>query len=138
MVLKKILYAEDESDIQTIVQIALWAYSDLELKTCANGQLLLDCVESYKPDLILLDIMMPVMDGLTTCRHLKLNDNTKDIPIVFLTAKTQVQEIEIYKNIGILGVLVKPFDPSTLASKIQDLWAFYKNEDQSLEEILVL
>lgn len=136
--LKKILYAEDESDIQTIVQVALWAYSDLDIKICDNGQMLLDCVESYKPDLILLDIMMPIMDGLTTCRHLKLNPNTKDIPVVFLTAKAQFQEIEIYKNIGILGVLVKPFDPLELVGKLQELWSVYKDKDENNDKILVL
>lgn len=136
--LKKILYAEDDSDIQTIVQVALWAYSDLDLKICNNGQLLLDCVESYKPDLILLDIMMPVMDGLTTCRRLKLNDKTKNIPVVFLTAKAQVQEIEMYRNVGILGVLIKPFEPSTLANKLQELWAFHKDEEQPLDKVMVL
>ena len=136
--LKKILYAEDEGDIQTIVQVALWAYSDLEIKICDNGQGLLDCVESYKPDLILLDIMMPVMDGLTTCRHIKLNENTKDIPVVFITAKAQVQEIEIYKNIGVLGVLVKPFDPLELVGKLQELWALYEDGNQNNDKILVL
>lgn len=136
--LKKILYAEDEQDIQTIVQIALWTYSKLDLKVCDNGQLLLDCVEEYKPDLILLDIMMPVMDGMTTFRNLKLNDNTKDIPVVFITAKAQIQELEIYKSAGILGVIVKPFDPINLANKIQELWDFYKNKDNHEEEVLVL
>lgn len=121
--LKKILYAEDESDIQTIVQIALWSCSNVEVKICDNGQLLLDCVEEYKPDLILLDIMMPVMDGLTTFRKLKLNDRTKSIPVIFITAKAQAQEIEMYKNTGVIGVITKPFDPLTLCETIQELWA---------------
>lgn len=120
--LKKILYAEDESDIQTIVQIALWSCSNLNVKICDNGQLLLDCVEEYKPDLILLDIMMPVMDGLTTFRKLKLNDRTKGIPVIFITAKAQAQEIEMYKSTGVIGVITKPFDPLTLCEKIHELW----------------
>lgn len=138
MELKKILYAEDEPDIQTIVQIALWAYSKLDLKVCDNGQLLLDCVEEYKPDLILLDIMMPVMDGMTTFRNLKLNDKTKDIPVVFITAKAQIQELAMYKSAGILGIIVKPFDPTNLASKIHELWDFYMNKDESKEDVLIL
>lgn len=121
--LKKILYAEDEADIQTIVQIALWSCSNLEVKICDNGQLLLDCVEEYKPDLILLDIMMPVMDGLTTFRKLKLNNKTKSIPVIFITAKAQAQEIEMYRNTGVIGVITKPFDPMTLCETIQELWA---------------
>lgn len=135
--LRKILYAEDESDIQTIVQIALWSCSNLNLKICDNGQLLLDCVEEYKPDLILLDIMMPVMDGLTTFRKLKLNDATKGIPVIFITAKAQAQEIEMYKSTGVIGVITKPFDPLTLCDKIHELWDrrdSYMSKDEETSE----
>lgn len=138
MSLKKILYAEDERDIQIIVQITLEAYSDLDLKICDNGKLLLDCVEDYKPDLILLDIMMPVMDGMTTFRNLKLNDRTKDIPVVFITAKAQVKELEMYKSLGILGIIVKPFETTTLTNKIQELWGIYKSETKDPEKVFVL
>lgn len=138
MELRKILYAEDEPDIQTIVQIALWAFSKVEIKICDNGQLLLDCVGSYKPDLILLDIMMPVMDGMATFRNLKLNEKTKDIPVVFITAKAQIQELDMYKSMGILGVIVKPFDPTALASKINELWDIHQSGNGVPEEVIVL
>lgn len=138
MVLKKILYAEDEKDVQLTVQIALWAYRNMYVKFCDNGQQLLDCVEYYKPDLILLDVLMPVMDGMTAFRQLKLNENTKDIPVVFITTEGQLQELEMYKSIGIIGVIVKPFEPTNLANKIYELWDFYQNKEKDSQEVLVL
>lgn len=118
----KILYAEDEPDVQTIVEISVWSTSNYEIKTCQNGQLLLECVEEYKPDLILLDVMMPEMDGPATYKNLKLNEKTKNIPVIFITAKAQTHEIELFKETGVIGVITKPFDPITLCSEIQRIW----------------
>lgn len=120
--LKKILYAEDEPDVQTIVEISIWSMSDYEIKICANGKLLLDCVEDYKPDLILLDVMMPEMDGPTTLKNLQLNEKTKDIPVIFITAKAQAHEVKLFEETGVIGVITKPFDPTTLCSSIKELW----------------
>ena len=82
--LKKILYAEDEPDVSTIVELTIQSTSDYEIKACENGKVLLDCVEEYNPDLILLDVMMPEMDGPTTFHHLLENDKTKKIPVIFI------------------------------------------------------
>lgn len=120
--LKKILYAEDEYDIQTIVQISIWSMSDYEIKICDNGKILLDCVEEYKPDLIMLDAMMPEMNGLTTLKNLQMNENTKNIPVIFITAKTQTSEMDLYNKAGVIGVLAKPFDPISLCSNIKKIW----------------
>lgn len=118
----KILYAEDEPDVQTIVEISVWSTSNYEIKTCKNGKLLLECVEEYKPDLILLDVMMPEMDGPTTYKNLQLNEKTKYIPVIFITAKAQTHEVELFKETGVIGVITKPFDPITLCSDIQNIW----------------
>lgn len=118
----KILYAEDEPDVQTIVEISVWSTSDYELKVCKNGKLLLECVEDYNPDLILLDVMMPEMDGPTTFQNLQLNEKTKGIPVIFITAKAQVHEVKLFKETGVIGVITKPFDPITLCSTIKELW----------------
>lgn len=118
----KILYAEDEPDVQTIVEICIWAKSDYEIKTCENGKILLECVEEYNPDLILLDVMMPEMDGLTTYRNLKLNEKTKNIPVVFITAKARPEEIQLFQESGVVDVITKPFDTNTLCSDIQRIW----------------
>lgn len=123
--LKKILYAEDESDVQTIVEISVWSTSSYEIKICENGKKLLDCVECYNPDLILLDVMMPEMDGITTLKNLQLNDKTKNIPVIFITAKAQDREIELYNQSGVIGVITKPFDPISLCPNIKDIWDRY-------------
>lgn len=120
--LKKILYAEDEPDVQTVVEMTVQAMSDYEIKICDNGKKLLDCVEDYNPDLILLDVMMPEMDGPTTFKNLQQHKKTKDIPVIFMTAKAQVHEVEKFKEIGALGVITKPFDPMSLCDEILEIW----------------
>lgn len=126
--LKKILYAEDDLDVQTIVQISVWSKSNYEIKICENGKLLLECVEDYDPDLILLDVMMPEMDGPTTLKHLRSNEKTKNIPIIFVTAKAQTHEIQLFYEIGAIGVIKKPFETITLCDNIKELWEKTVNE----------
>jgi len=127
--LKRILYAEDEPDVQTVVEIIIQSMSDYEIKICDNGKLLLDCVEDYEPDLILLDVMMPEMDGPTTFKNLQLNEKTKNIPVIFMTAKAQVHEVLLFQETGVIGVITKPFDPIVLCSDIQKIWKeSFKNE----------
>lgn len=120
--LKKILYAEDETDVQTIVEVSIWSTSNYQIKICDNGKILLDCVEEYEPDLILLDVMMPEMDGLTTLQNLQANEKTKDIPVIFITAKAQSHEVKLFNESGVIGVVTKPFDPMTLGTTIAELW----------------
>jgi two-component system, OmpR family, response regulator len=120
--LKKILYAEDEPDVQTVVELTIQTMSNYSIKVCDNGKRLLECVQDYNPDLILLDVMMPEMDGPTTLKNLQENIKTKDIPVVFMTAKAQVHEIETFKESGVLGIITKPFDPINLCSEIEKIW----------------
>lgn len=120
--LKKILYAEDEPDVQVVVELTIQTMSNYEIKVCDNGKKLIECVEDYNPDLILLDVMMPEMDGPTTLKNLKENEATKNIPVAFMTAKAQVHEIENFQKEGIIGVITKPFDPFQLCSDIEALW----------------
>lgn len=120
--LKKILYAEDEPDVQTIVELTIQTMSNYEIKICNNGKKLMECVEEYNPDLILLDVMMPEMDGPTTFKNLQANENTKHIPVIFVTAKAQVHEVESFKEIGSWGVITKPFKVMELCGDIQAIW----------------
>lgn len=120
--LKKILYAEDEKDVQTIVEISVWSTSNYEIKICDNGKILLDSVEDYNPDLIMLDVMMPEMDGVTTLKNLQANEKTKNIPVIFITAKAQTNEVKLFNESGIIGVITKPFDPMSLCSTIKEIW----------------
>lgn len=126
--LNKILYAEDEPDVQTVVEMTIQTMSNYQIKICENGKKLLESIDEYFPDLILLDVMMPEMDGPTTFKYLQENENTKKIPVIFMTAKAQVHEIEKFKEIGVVGIITKPFDPLTLCDEIQEIWNNNKNE----------
>lgn len=117
----KILYVEDEPDIQTIAQIALSDIGGFTLESCSSGAEAIKKAETFKPDLILLDVMMPAMNGPETLTQLRKIENTAATPVIFMTAKVQPQEIEYYKSIGAVDVISKPFDPITLADKIRTI-----------------
>ncbi|WLD57531.1 response regulator [Salinispirillum sp. LH 10-3-1] len=121
--LKRILYAEDEPDIQAVARIALEMLGGFELRVCNNGQEALDALNDFAPDLILLDVMMPRMDGPTTLDHIKRHPSAAGVPVVFMTAKVQGSEVEAYLDKGAIGVIAKPFDPMTLVQQLKDLWA---------------
>lgn len=120
--LKKILYVEDEPDIRSIAQVALEDIGQFNVKFCTNGQEALEQAEDFSPDLILLDVMMPGMDGPTTLQNLRKNPNLADIPAIFMTAKAQTNEIESYRKMGVLDIIIKPFDPMQLAETLQKCW----------------
>lgn len=120
--LKKILYVEDEPDIQAIAQIALENVGGFELKICGSGQEAIQQAPGFEPDLILLDVMMPGMDGPTTLQELRKLDKLAKTPVMFMTAKVQPQEIEHFKSLGAIEVIAKPFDPMKLAETIKQAW----------------
>ena len=120
--LNRILYAEDEEDIRSIAQIALEDVGGFTVIYCKSGVELLEKAKEFKPDLFLLDVMMPDMDGPTTLSRLRAIPEFADIPAIFMTAKIQPNEIEDYKKIGVLDVISKPFDPMKLADNIRDAW----------------
>lgn len=115
-----VLYAEDEADIREITQFAL-EDEGFQLTECASGQEALDRATTLTPDLILLDVMMPGMDGPTTLVKLRKLPHLAKTPVIFMTAKIQPDELEKYKALGAAGVISKPFDPLTLADKIRAL-----------------
>lgn len=121
--LNNILYVEDDPDIQTVAQIALEAVGGFALRTCSSGHAALAAIEAgFVPDLVLLDVMMPEMDGPTTLRGLRKMAMTAATPVIFMTAKVQASEVEYYKSLGALGVIPKPFDPMQLALQVRQLW----------------
>lgn len=121
--LQHILYVEDDADIRTIAQLALEAVGGYTLKVCASGQEALETVSAgYHPDLILLDVMMPGLDGPGTLSGLRRLAPTMETPAVFMTAKVQASEVAYYKSLGAIGVLAKPFDPMQLAGQVRALW----------------
>jgi two-component system, OmpR family, response regulator len=120
--LRKILYVEDEPDIQAIARLALETVGGLEVHICSSGQEALDVAEEYDPDLILLDVMMPGMDGPTTLAALREIPALANKPMVFVTAKVQPHEVTRYREIGASEVIAKPFDPMTLANQVKVVW----------------
>lgn len=121
--LSRILYVEDEPDIRAVAKLALEAIGGFTVQVASSGQEALDMAPSFVPDLILLDVMMPGMDGPTTLKSLRQIAALATIPVIFMTAKVQPQEVAAYREMGALGVIAKPFDPMTLAESIQQIWA---------------
>jgi len=115
----RILLIEDDPDIQRMVQLSLKFQGGHEVSVASGVQEGIEKAEREKPDLILLDVMMPEMDGYETCRRLKANPATASIPVVFLSARAQQSEIEKGRSLGAIGYLVKPFDPMTLSDQLQ-------------------
>ncbi len=123
--LNKILYVEDEPDIQAVAQIALEGVGGFTLQICSSGQEALDAFESFAPDMLLLDVMMPGMDGPSTLKAIRKQPQGRDIPAIFMTAKVQPSEVAEYKALGAIDVIPKPFDPMALAEQIKVIWNKY-------------
>ncbi|MGH9816586.1 MAG: response regulator [Candidatus Acidiferrales bacterium] len=123
MSVARVLLAEDDPDIQKVVRMSLKMKGVKEVVVTDNGEECLAKVAEFTPDVILLDVMMPKLDGYATCRKLKENPATRDIPVIFLTAKAQHYEVKQGMESGALGYLIKPFDPMTLHDQIADLLA---------------
>ncbi len=121
MQVQKILMIEDDPDIRRVAVMALKFKGGFEVVTAEDGVEGLEKAKAEKPDVILLDSMMPRLDGPETCKRLKADPETKAIPVIFLTAKSQKKEIDAGMDLGAIGYLVKPFDPMTLADELKTL-----------------
>jgi two-component system OmpR family response regulator len=115
----RVLHVDDEPDIREVVEMSLGLDPDFSIKSCASGTDALSASDIWPPDLILLDVMMPVMDGPTTLKHLRERPRTHNTPVVFMTARAQAREIEGFVSLGATGVIPKPFDPMTLAQSVR-------------------
>ena len=120
--LQRILCVEDEPDIQTIVRIALETVGRFELLVCGSGQAAVEAAPAFAPDLVLLDVMMPGMDGPATLTALRALPKLAHTPVVFMTAKVQSHEVARYRQMGAVNVIAKPFDPMTLADTLRGIW----------------
>jgi CheY-like chemotaxis protein len=115
----RVLHVDDEPDIREVVELSLGLDPDLVVRSCASGEEALTVVEDWTPAIILLDVMMPVMDGATTLGHLQSNPRTAHIPVVFMTARAQSRELDLFRSLGAVGVIPKPFDPLALAASLR-------------------
>ena len=121
--LKRILYVEDEPDIRLVAKMALEAVGGYEVCACESGLEALSKAPGAKPDLLLLDVMMPGMDGPSTLRALRETFAIDDTPVIFMTAKVQAAEVAQYRALGALDVIAKPFDPMQVSAQIERIWA---------------
>lgn len=121
--LKKILYVEDEPDIRDIAKLVLENVGGFDVLAADGGQEALSKIDDFQPDMILLDAMMPGMDGPETLVEIRKTDNFKNTPIAFLTAKLMESDISGFLEMGAIGVIAKPFDPMGLSDQVKDLWA---------------
>lgn len=120
--LKRIMHVEDDRSIQAVAKVALEAIGGFQVLSCSGGQEALKNVLDFAPHFILLDVMMPDMDGPQTLERLRELINLEQIPVAFMTAKVQPNEIAHYLSLGAHGVIIKPFDPMQLASQVRTIW----------------
>jgi CheY-like chemotaxis protein len=120
--LHRILYVEDEPDIQAVAKLALEMVGGFTVKVCSSGEEALREAAAFAPDMILLDVMMPGMDGPSTLKALRELPSLAELPVAFMTAKVQPAEVAHYKTLGARDVIAKPFDPMTLASQVRAIW----------------
>ena len=120
--LSRILYVEDQQDIRLVAKMALEAVGGFTVIACASGQEALNSAPAAMADLLLLDIMMPGMDGPSTLKALRELPATAHTPVIFMTAKVQTAEVAQFMGLGALQVIPKPFDPMELSAQIQRIW----------------
>ncbi len=120
--LEKVLVVDDDEDTLTIVKWCFKKMTGIELRTVTSGEAALNEAPLFQPDIILLDMMMPGMDGCATLKALRALAATAHIPVVFFTAKVIESEIASYYALGALDVIIKPFDPITFVSLVKDIW----------------
>ncbi|NPA92980.1 MAG: response regulator [Chloroflexi bacterium] len=116
----KIVIAEDERDIRDLITFTL-QFAGHEVVATANGAEAVEAVQREMPDLVLMDVRMPRMTGYEACRQLKADDRTKDIPVVFLSAKGQESEVQEGLAAGAMDYILKPFSPDQLTARVQEI-----------------
>lgn len=120
--LRRVLLVEDDVDIQFVATMALESVGGLTVLACRSGEEAVARFGEVAPDLVLLDVMMPGMDGPETLAALRRLPGGDGVPVVFMTARVQAYEVARYRELGAANVIAKPFDPMTLADSVQSIW----------------
>ena len=120
--LERILVVDDDEDMRIMFEVALESMDDFAVQVCASGTEAVALAPEFRPDLLLLDVKMPDMDGPSTLERLRGMPATADTPAVFLSAGVGPEEAQRYREMGAAAVLSKPFDPSELASRLGEIW----------------
>ena len=121
--LDKVLYVEDDEDIQRIVRMALERVGKMTVAVVGDPTQAIETMAEFRPDLVMLDWMMPVMDGPTLFRQMKLRPETRSLPVVFITARASQRDLDELKGLGAAGIISKPFSPKDLPEQLKSIWA---------------
>jgi two-component system OmpR family response regulator len=120
--INRILLVEDDPDIQMVAGISLESVGGFTVRICCSGREALEAAPGFSPDLFILDVMMPEMDGPATLKALRAIPELAGVPAVFMTAKVQPSEVTYYLQLGAADVIAKPFDPMTLPGTVRGIW----------------
>ncbi|MDE0539880.1 MAG: response regulator [Rhodospirillales bacterium] len=120
--LNRILHVDDESDIRQVARLALETVGGFTVEGCASGREALEKGPRFAPQLILLDVMMPGLDGPATFEAMKEIDGLREVPVVFVTAKAMPSELRRFLDMGAAGVIAKPFDPMAISGQLREIW----------------
>ncbi len=124
--LQRIICVDDEADMRMLIKLCLENVGGYDVLVCSSGKELLENIERWRPDLIILDAVMPIMDGPATFAQLRAMENGLHTPVLFMTGKAKDTEAELLAT-GAIGLIMKPFDPVYLASDIQGIWEATQN-----------
>jgi two-component system, OmpR family, response regulator len=120
--LKTLLYVDDDADIREIVEMSLSLDGEFMVHLSDGGERALAKMRVERPELVLLDVMMPGMDGPTLLARMRADPDLRHIPVIFMTARASPQEVKRFRDLSAIGVIAKPFDPMTLGSQVRALW----------------
>lgn len=121
--LQRVCYVEDDADIQRIVRMSLERIGKLTVEVVGDSTRAVEAIRAFKPDLVMLDWMMPIMDGPAVFRALREQDDLKALPVVFITAKASQRELDELRTMGAAGAISKPFSPKDLPEQLRAIWA---------------
>lgn len=120
--LNRICYVEDDADIQRIVRMSLEKIGKMTVEIVGDSTCAVEAIIAFKPDLVMLDWMMPVMDGPAVLRKMREHAETKNLPVVFITAKASQRELDELRAMGAAGIISKPFSPKNLPDQLRGIW----------------
>jgi two-component system, OmpR family, response regulator len=120
--LMRICYVEDDEDIQRIVRMSLERVGKMTVEVVGDPTVAIEAMTSFRPDLVMLDWMMPAMDGPTLFRQMKLRPETSALPVVFITAKAAQRDLDELTALGAVGTISKPFSPKDLPDQLRAIW----------------
>jgi two-component system OmpR family response regulator len=120
--LQSLMYVDDDDDIREIVELALGLDGSMRVKSSSGGERALAEMREQLPDLVVLDVMMPGMDGPSILRRMRADPQLQHIPVIFMTAKANSQEAASFSELSAIGVIAKPFDPMALGAQVRALW----------------